>query len=180
MIFRGSLYLPLIALAMGTARADPVATVVACGGKDVAAYKWDLVELYQNPANRDPDRSKHRLIEGSCLQLTQYGHAWYAFVNSANAEKFLLAPEQYVLPLGGFCAMGVAGYAPKGVPPHLTLAPKVFDFYQGKPYFQTDAGKADLWMKDPLGNIQRAAGNFVKGDYTVRFSDAYRPEHPEE
>ncbi len=167
-------------IAATSSKADPVATIVACAGRDIAAYKWDIVALYEIPANYDPDRTKHTLLEGSCSYLVKRDNAWYAFINATNATKFANDPDSYSIPFGLFCAMGVAGYEPKNIPPHLTLAPKVFDFYNGKPYFQTDVGKADLWLRDPLGNIARATTHMKNGDYTVRFSDTYKPDHPED
>jgi hypothetical protein len=152
------------------AHAEPVATVVACGGRDVAVYKLDVVELYKT----------HRTIEGSCQHLLRYDNAYLAFVDTANADEYERHPDRYAVPFGAFCAMGVSGYAPKDVPPHLTIAPKVIDWYGDRPYFQTDQGKDDLWRTDPEKFIALAASNFATGNYTVRFSASYAPEHPEE
>jgi hypothetical protein len=170
----------LIPLAIATAliasaHAEPVATVVACGGRDVAVYKLDVVELYKT----------HRVIDGSCRHLlrTTDGNAYLAFADAANAAEYERQPDRYAVPFGAFCAMGVAGYASKGVPPHLTLAaprPGVVDWYNDRPYFQTDQGKDDLWRTDPEKFIALAASNFATGNYTVRFSASYAPEHPEE
>ena len=166
----------------GAAKAEMTASIGACGGKDIALYKWDIVALTEDPINRDPDINKHVLHEGSCQNLVRYHSAYYAFANADNAKAFAEDPEKYRgrIAFGGLCAMGFAGYPPKNVLPHATMAPSVVMFYKDRFYFQTDESKAELWQKDPDGNIERGLQHYADLDFAVRVSDRFVPAHPED
>lgn len=85
--------------------------------------------MMSDPDNLNDDQSVHHLVEGSCKFLVKTnisGDAWWAFATREHAELFEANPLVYVnqLAFGGLCAMGIAGYEPKGVPPHTAAAPR--------------------------------------------------------
>jgi hypothetical protein len=172
----------VLAIAAHSAHAATVETVLACGDKDIALYKWDVVALETDPANLNDTPPAHHLVEGSCAHLVKHDDAWWAFSTREHADLFEANPAAYTdqLAFGGLCAMGIAGYGPKGVPPHATAAPEVFAWRNGRFYFQTDLSKLTLWLKDPDANIKRADENWKAGDFVVRTSDSFRPAHPDE
>lgn len=96
--------------------------------------------------------------KGSSRYQAVYKEATYLFVNEANKEKFLKAPQNYAPQFGGWCAYAVADSQAKvEVDPmsYLIQDGKLLLFYNG-----LFADTRKKWQKNPKSYLQKAETNW--------------------
>jgi YHS domain-containing protein len=94
--------------------------------------------------------TQSKAVKGSVQWSVSHAGATYWFVNEANREAFLNAPQKYLPQYGGYCAYGVA----QGAKPDID--PNAFAVVNGKLYLNLSPAIQKRWQQDVSGHIQAA------------------------
>ncbi|MEW6131411.1 MAG: YHS domain-containing (seleno)protein [Acidobacteriota bacterium] len=119
---------------------DPVNKVdgnLALKGYDVVAYF-----------------TEGKAVEGATEFTYDWQGARWQFVNAANREAFMQAPEKYAPQFGGYCAWAVGhGYTANG-------DPTAWKIVNGKLYLNYNQKVKEKWEQDEANLIKQGDENF--------------------
>jgi len=88
------------------------------------------------------------------FSYTWQGAEWY-FRNQDNRDSFKAAPEMYAPQFGGFCAFGASENH------KASTDPSAYTIINGKLYLNYSKKVKEVWMKNTVGNIEKAEANWV-------------------
>ena len=121
-------------------------TGYAVSGYDVVSY-FDLPQSSVGTAQQSP-------LPGSAGITAEYNGSQFAFATTANRDRFLASPEQFIPQYYGHCAYGVAqgGKVPGN--------PTLWRIVDGKLYLNITRSVVGFWESDIPGNISTAENNW--------------------
>jgi hypothetical protein len=98
--------------------------------------------------------TENRPVKGDPAITAIHAEATYRFASTANRDRFLQAPQQFLPQYGGFCAWAVSrGYTADTDP----LAWRIVD---GRLFLNYNQDVQKKWAEDVEGNIRRGDANW--------------------